>query len=69
MKILSMLRFAVELDRIVSSAYEKAAAAFLWFTLGPVTKLDGKMYEGYAKTAERFFHTGKVLFHSLRRPN
>jgi len=64
-----MLRLAVELDRIVNSAYEKVAAAFLWFALGPTTKLDEKMYEGYAKTAEYFFYTGEVLFNSLRRPN
>jgi len=66
MRILSI---AVELDKIVNSAYEKVAAAFLWFALGPITKLDEKMYEGYVKTAERFFHTSEVLFHLLRRPN
>ncbi len=69
MGILSILRLAVELDRIVGSAYEKVAVAFLWFVLGPVTKLDEKMYEGYAKTSEHFFHTSEALFHSLRRPN
>ncbi|MDI6888835.1 MAG: hypothetical protein QMC78_03975 [Methanocellales archaeon] len=69
MRILPMLRSAVELDRIVNGAYEKAAVAFLWFVLGPVTKLDEMMYEGYAKAAEHFFHTGETLFYSLRRPN
>ncbi len=69
MKISSILRFALELDRAVSSAYERVAAAFLWFARGPVTKLDEKMYNGYGKTIERFFRTGNAFFHLLRRPN
>lgn len=69
MKISSILRFAVKLDRAVSSAYERVAAAFLWFARGPVTKLDEKMYTGYGKTIERFFRTSNALFRSLKRPN
>ncbi|UZE92111.1 MAG: hypothetical protein IB616_05220 [Methanosarcinales archaeon] len=69
MKISSILRFAVKLDRAVSSAYERVAAAFLWFIQGPILKMNESMYKGYVKTIEHIFHTSGAIFRSLKRPN